>query len=176
MRDHGICDAYLRDSGLPRVIIRPNLFLQNVTENTMPSIDADGRFYQNAGDARISMVDTRGVAAVAAAALTGRLSDDGEGYDVTGPAALSYHDVAAALSAALGQPVTYVDATDDAVASALGGFGMSEWMVGALIDLYQEYRRSGTDGYAATVTDTVERATGRPARSLEQMLAERTSR
>jgi hypothetical protein len=51
---------------------------------------------------------------------------------------------------------------------------MSEWMVGALVDLYQDYRRSGTDGYAATVSDTVERATGQPARSLEQLLGEQT--
>jgi hypothetical protein len=42
----------------------------------------------------------------------------------------------------------------------------------ALVGLYQDYRRSGTDGYAAQVTDTVERLTGRPARSLDDLLAE----
>jgi hypothetical protein len=36
----------------------------------------------------------------------------------------------------------------------------------------QEYRRSGTDGHAAHVTDTVERMTGRAPRSLDQLLAE----
>lgn len=51
-------------------IVRPNLFPQNVPETTIPSINPDGRFYLNAGHARISMVDTRDVAAVAIAALT----------------------------------------------------------------------------------------------------------
>jgi hypothetical protein len=46
-------------------------------------------------------------------------------------------------------------------------------MVAGLIGLFQDYRRSGTDGYAAQVTDTIERLTGRPARSLDQLLAER---
>jgi hypothetical protein len=72
----------------------------------------------------------------------------------------------------MGRKVTYVDATDDAVRGALLGFGLGEWLVGALVDLYQDYRRSGTDGYAAQVTDPVERLTGRPPRSLDQLLAE----
>jgi hypothetical protein len=38
--------------------------------------------------------------------------------------------------------------------------------------LYQDYRRSGTDGYAAAVTDTVQRLTGHPARSLDDLIGE----
>ena len=38
--------------------------------------------------------------------------------------------------------------------------------------LYQDYRRSGPDGYAAQVSDTVRQPTGRPARSLDDLLAE----
>ena len=155
------------------MIIRPTLFLQNVLENTVPSIGEDGVFYQNAGAARISMVDTRDAAAVAVAALTG-FGDDGDALDVTGPVALSYDDVAAALSSSLARPITYVDAPDEAMRRALGGFGLGEWMVGALVDLYQDYRRSGTNGYAAAVSDIVSRATGRPPRTLDDLLDERT--
>ena len=50
--------------------------------------------------------------------------------------------------------------------------GLTEWFADALVGLYQDYRRSGTDGYAAQVTDTVERLTGRPARSLDNLLGE----
>ncbi len=171
VRDHGACDAYLKDSGVPHAIVRPNLFQQNVPENTGPSIDGDGNFYANAGDARISMVDTRDVAAVAATLLT-QGGHDGETYEVTGPEALSYHDVAAKLAAANGRAVTYVDAPDDTVRSALLEFGVRDWLAGALVDLYQDYRRSGTDGYAAQVSDAVGRLTGRPARSLDQLLSE----
>ena len=171
VRDHGACDAYLLASGLPHAIVRPNLFSQNVSENTIPSIDADGNFYVNAGDARISLTDTRDVAAVAATLLS-EPGHENQIFDVTGPEALSYDDVATKVSQALGRTITFVDTLDEAVKGALLGFGMDEWLVGALVDLYQDYRRSGTDGYAAQVTDTVERVTGQPAHSLDQLLAE----
>jgi uncharacterized protein YbjT (DUF2867 family) len=168
---HATCDRYLEDSGLPFVIVRPNLFLQNIPESTIPSIDSSGVIYVNAGEACISMADTRDVAAVAAVALT-QPGHAGAHYDVTGPEALSYADVAAKLSTAAGRQITYVAVPDETVRQALLGAGMSEWFADALVGLYQEYRRSGTDGYAAQVTDTVERLTGRPARSLDDLLRE----
>src|SRR5919204_4532560 len=132
VRDHGACDEYLRQSDVPHAIVRPNLFLQNVPENTIPSIDDDGNFYADAGDARISMVDTRDVAAVAAVVLT-EPSHSGKAYDITGPEALSYRDVAVKLSRALDRPVTYHDVPDDAVRSELRGYGMGDWLVDGLV-------------------------------------------
>ena len=165
---HTACDRYLEDSGLAYVIVRPNLFLQNIPESTIPSIDAAGKFYVDAGEARISMVDTRDMAAVA---LT-ESGHAGAHYDVTAPEALSYAEVAAKLTQALGRRITYVAASDDAVREALLGAGLSEWFANALIGLYQNYRRSGTGGYAAGVTDTVARLTGRAPRTLDELLAE----
>lgn len=168
---HTQADRYLESSGVPYAILRPNLFLQNVPESTIPSIAADGTFYVNAGDARISMVDTRDAAAVAAVVLT-EPGHTAAHYDITGPEALSYADVAAKLSAALDRNIAYVDAPDDAVRDGLLGYGLDAWFVDALIGLYQDYRRSGTDGYASTVTDTVQHLTGAPPRTLDALLGE----
>jgi uncharacterized protein YbjT (DUF2867 family) len=171
VRDHGLCDAYLRESGVPYAIVRPNMFMQNIVENTIPSIDGDGNFYTNAGHARISMVDTRDVGAVAAALLT-QPGHEGDAYDLTGPEALSYEDVASKLSGVMGRQIRYIDVPDEAVAGALSGFGLGDWLVGTLVELFADYRRSGEDGYAAQVTETIERLTGRPPRSLDQLLTE----
>ena len=168
---HTTCDHYLEDSGLPYVIVRPNLFLQNVRGSTIPSIDASGTFYVNAGEARISMVDTRDVAAVAAVALT-EPGHAGAPYDVTGPEALSYTDVAAKLTRVMGRRISYAGAPDEAVRQALLGAGLTKWFASALVGLYQDYRRSGTGGYAAQVTGTIQRLTGRPAQSLDDLLGE----
>ena len=168
---HTVSDRYLQQSGLDYVIVRPNLFLQNIPESTIPSIDQAGNFYVDAGEARISMVDTRDVAAVAAVALV-EPGHTGARYDVTGPEALSYHDVAVKLSLPLGRQITYLDAPDDAVHDTLLGFGLDAWFADALVGLYQDYRRSGVDGYAAQISDTVTRLTGRPARSLDDLLGE----
>jgi uncharacterized protein YbjT (DUF2867 family) len=117
------------------------------------------------------MIDTRDIADVAAVVLTSG-GHEGQSYDLTGPEALSYDDVAAKLSTAMGRPITYHDAPDDAVRTVLGGYGMGEWFVNALVDLFVAYRASGQSGYAAQVTDTVARLTGHAARSLDQLLAE----
>jgi uncharacterized protein YbjT (DUF2867 family) len=171
LSSHGQSDRDLEQSGLDYTILRPNMFMQNVPESTIPSIDADGRFYVDAGQARISMVDTRNVAAVASVILT-ESGHEGAKYDLTGPEALSYSDVAAKLSDSLGREVSYVEVPDDAARGAMLGFGMDAWLVDALVGLFAEYRRSGTDGYASVVADSVERLTGKPPRSLDQMLAE----
>lgn len=172
IRDHGVCDGYLRNSNLETVIVRPNMFMQNIPESTIPSIGADGVFYANAGHARISMVDTRDVAAVAAALLT-EPGHEGEVVDVTGPEALTYGDVADKLSTALGRTITYAQAGDDDVLKALSGFGVDDWLAMGLVELFQDYRKSGEEGYASRVGDTVQRLTGRPGRTLDQLLAER---
>lgn len=167
---HVESDRELAASGVPYAIVRPNLFFQNIAESTIPGIDKEGRFYINAGDARISMVDTDDVAAVARVLLT-EAGHEGEAHTVTGPDALSYQDVASALTQHLGRTISYVDVPDAAVRESLLGFGLSPWFVDALVGLYQDYRRSGPDGYASQVTDTVERLTGHPARSLATYIA-----
>ncbi len=171
VRDHSECDAYLREAGVDHAIVRPNMFMQNIPESTIPSIGPDGAFYGNAGDAKISMVDTRDVAAVAAALLTGSASGNGV-VDVTGGEALSYEDVATKLSTRLGRTVTYVPVPDDAVQQALAGMGMAAWMVNSLVELFADYRDSGTGGYAAQVTDAVQELAGRAPRTLDQLLSE----
>ena len=169
VRHHGESDAYLARSGLAHVILRPNYFAQNVPESVIPTIDGDGRFYANLGDARLSMVDTADVGAVAAVVLTNP-GHDGKIYDVTGPAALSYDDVASKLSSRLGRRVEYVDVPDDAARSALAGAGLGDWLADSLVSLFAQYRRSGTDGYAAQGTDTVKQLTGQPAHTLDDVL------
>lgn len=147
--------------------------LQNIPESTIPSIDAEGNFYANAGQARISMVDTRDVAAVAAALLT-EPGQEGAEHDLTGPEALSYEDVASKLSSALGRKITYVDVPDEAVRQTLQGFGLDEWLLGS--GAWSTSTRTTDDpapaGFAAQVTDTVERVGGRPPRSLDGLLEE----
>jgi uncharacterized protein YbjT (DUF2867 family) len=169
VHNHGESDAYLVRSGLPHIILRPNYFAQNVPESVIPTIDSDGRFYANLGDARLSVVDTADVGAVAAVVLTNP-GHEGKTYDVTGPESLSYDDVASKLSSSLGRRVEYVDVPDAAARSALAGAGFGDWLVESLVSLFAQYRRSGTTGYASHVTDTVQQLTGQPAHTLDDVL------
>jgi uncharacterized protein YbjT (DUF2867 family) len=171
IRDHGLCDRYLEQSRVPYTILRPNLLLQSVVERTIPSIDAGGRFSVNAGAARISMVDARDVAAVAAVTLTEPGHEDRR-YDVTGPEALSYSEVARRLTRAIGWSTSYADTPDDEMRQLLVQSGMDEWQAMAETELFGEYRQAGAFGYASAVTETVERLTGDPPRTLDDLIAE----
>jgi len=83
---------------------------------------------------------------------------------VTGPAALPYAEVADTLARAAGRPVRYVDLSDAQLKAGLLSSGQPEWQATALVEL-NAYARQG---HASTVTDTVERLTGRPATTLRQ--------
>ena len=170
IRHHGDTDAHLAASGLPYTILRPNMYMHNVTSGWPASIGEDGLYYAPAGDARISAVDARDVAAVAAAVLLSPDGHLGQAYDLTGPAALSTAQCCALLGAHLGRTVTYVPVDDDTAKGAMSGFGLPAWLADALIELYQDYRRSGPDGYASVVSDSVRAITGRSPMTLDQAL------
>jgi uncharacterized protein YbjT (DUF2867 family) len=113
------------------------------------------------------------MAAVAAHLLTAPAAA-GEAYDVTGPDALSHAEACQRLGAHLGRPLEYLPVDDDTAHGAMLGAGLQRWMVDALIELYQDYRRSGRDGYAAQVSATVTTLTGNPPRTLGQALADQS--
>jgi uncharacterized protein YbjT (DUF2867 family) len=170
IRHHGLADAHLRESGLPWTILRPNMYMHNVTSLWPPTIGPDGNYYAPAGDARISTVDARDAAAVAARVLT-QDGHAGEACDLTGPQALTTTGCCELLGTSLRRPVHYVEVDDENARGAMLGAGLQHWMADALIELYQDYRRSGQDGYAAQVHDGVQAVTGRPPRTLAEALA-----
>jgi hypothetical protein len=68
--------------------------------------------------------------------------------------------------------VRYVPVDDDTAHAALLDAGLHRWFADALIELYRDYRRSGTDGYAAQISATVRAITGSAPRTLAQALAD----
>ena len=72
----------------------------------------------------------------------------------------------------MGRPVEYIDVPLETFRQTMLGYGLQRWLVDGLFNMYEDYQRSGRDGYAARVTDTVEQVTGRRARTLDALLAE----
>jgi uncharacterized protein YbjT (DUF2867 family) len=67
-RYHGAVETYTKQFGIAYTFLRPNLFMQGLL-SFRPPITAEGRFYATAGDGKVSIVDVRDIAAVAARAL-----------------------------------------------------------------------------------------------------------
>jgi uncharacterized protein YbjT (DUF2867 family) len=99
------------------------------------------------GDARVSAVDVRDIAAVAAVALTEQ-GHEGQTYTITGPAAVTHTEMAGAIAAAIGRDVAFVNVPPDAFAGALGAAGVPAWQVEGLIEDYAHYAR----GEAAAIS------------------------
>jgi uncharacterized protein YbjT (DUF2867 family) len=96
LRYHAVVEAALEASGLTYTFLRPNLFMQGLLA-FQPVIAAQGQFFAPIGEARISLVDVRDIAAAAVAALTGP-GHENRIYHLTGPAALTHAELAQALT------------------------------------------------------------------------------
>src|SRR5262249_45232104 len=67
-RWHRAVEEAVEASGIANTILRPNTFMQGYLD--AESIKRDGAFYMPVGDAKISLVDVRDIAAMAVACLT----------------------------------------------------------------------------------------------------------
>lgn len=161
LRYHAAVEAKIRGSGLAWTFVRPNLFMQGLLQFA-GMIRGKGMFAAPIGDARVSVVDVRDNAAVAAAALTGD-GHAGKIYTLTGPEALTHAEMAARLSAATGRPIAFADASDDDMRHAMASVKMPEWQVEGLIEDYAHYHR----GEAALIATGVHDATGASPRRFD---------
>ncbi|RYG42416.1 SDR family oxidoreductase [bacterium] len=160
LRYHAAVEAALRESGLAWTFLRPNLIFQAYLP--FASMVKQGYLQAPIGDAPVSVVDARDIAAVAVAALTER-GHEGQTYTLTGPMGVTHAEIAAAFGRAGGQEVRFGSAPPEEFGALLKGVGMPIWQVEGLLEDYAHYDR----GEAAAVSPDVERVTGEPARSLE---------
>ena len=161
LRWHAAVERRVRELGIGSTFLRPNLYFQGLLVFAS-SIATEGRFFAPIGDARVSAVDVRDIAAVAAVALT-EPGHAGRTYTITGPAAITHAEIAAALSAAIGREITFVDAPPEVFAESLRRV-LPLWRVGGLLEDYAHYAR----GEATAVYPTVAEVTGRPPRDIGQ--------
>jgi uncharacterized protein YbjT (DUF2867 family) len=162
LQQHGESDRMLAESGLPRTILRPNSFFQNMLWSA-GTIKDHGAFYLPMREARQSLVDVRDIASVAVEVLTGA-GHEGQTYELTGPESLSYGEVADKLSAVLGKPIRYVDVPPEAALDSMLKAGMPEWNARAVTELFGFF----ATGAASRTTDTVTRITGEEPIPFEQ--------
>ncbi len=154
----------VRGSAHDWTVLRPSWFMQVFTDPRFyrDEIARNGQLPFAGGGATVAWIDARDIAAVAERALLDA-GHDGRVHELSGPEALTLPRTAELLADALGRPVDHVEITiADAVAGMPEGFERDEfaWTLERL-----------HDGVFSGVTDTVERVTGRPARSLAEFLA-----
>jgi uncharacterized protein YbjT (DUF2867 family) len=148
-------------------VLRPSWFAQNFTgRHPVAAGVRSGRVVTATGDGRVPFVDAADIAAVAVRALA---ADDAGGEQViTGPEALSYDDACRVASSVLGRPVVHESVRPEQFTELLVGAGLPR----SLADVLAAMDASIAAGAEDRVTDTVERLTGRPPRSLREVVSE----
>ena len=155
-RIHRPAEKAIESSGIAWTFLRPNSFMQNVVTFMGGTIRAEAAFYSASGEARISHVDVRDIAAVAVRALTGS-GQEHKAYSLTGPEALTYDELASELSKALGRSIRHISLSPADLKAGMLAEGTPEEIADRLIDLENFYR----DGGASRITNDIKQVTGR---------------
>jgi uncharacterized protein YbjT (DUF2867 family) len=166
---HGQIEQHLRSCGAPSVIVRSSFYMSNLLAGA-EQVANEGRLYAPAGKARIAMIDPCDVGAVVAAVLTSD-GHDGRTYVVTGPAAVTYAEVAEALSAVTRRPVEFVDVPEDDARRGMVEMGLPDFVARQICAVFAEARK----GVASRATPAFEALTGRAPRDVGAFLREQAS-
>ena len=165
-RQHAEIEDKLVSSGLPYIFLRPQSYMQN-TLMAAPTVASEGKIFQPMKGGRLGMIDARDVGEVAAKVLTEE-GHEGKVYTLTGPAAISFYDIAEALSGVLGKEVNYVSILPEKAKEVMLSRGIAEWVANAL----NEYAKAHSEGYSDWTTDDFERLTGHSATSYKEFASD----
>jgi uncharacterized protein YbjT (DUF2867 family) len=160
-RQHHATEGFIRDTGIPFVFLRDNLY----TDFVPYFAGADGVIRGPAGDGRVGFVTRDDIAETAVAVLASS-EHDGVTFDMTGPESIDLYETAERFGRFIGQPITYHPETVDEAFASRSIYNAPDWEVEGWVTSYLAIANGEMD----VVTDAVEQLTGHPAQSLEDFL------
>jgi uncharacterized protein YbjT (DUF2867 family) len=103
---HHAVEEHLARRGVSATILRPGFFAQNLGDAYAPDIRGRDELYVPAGRGRVAFVDVRDVGELAARSFADA-SLRQRAWTLTGPEAVTFDEVAAALTTVLGRTIRY---------------------------------------------------------------------
>ncbi|MFD6169204.1 NmrA family NAD(P)-binding protein [Streptomyces coeruleorubidus] len=158
-------DAVRADDGVEWTVLMPVEFMANALE-WADGIVASGKVREPFVSRLSAMVHEGDIGAVAAVALTEE-GHAGQEYVITGPELLTVGDKVATIAAAVGREIALVELTEEQAVEQWRAAGLPENVIGFLLEAY-----GNTPEVGRTVASTVEKVTGRPARTFAQWAGE----
>ena len=162
LRAHARIEDHIRKSGMDWTFLQPHFFMENLL-GYAERVIKDGALYSPLGDAGISPISVHDIADVAANVLTGE-GHEGRTYQLTGPEAVSYGEIASILGSVIDRKVAYVPVTFEAAQQGMLLLGMPDWLAGDMIGLMKTW----AEGKGSAVTGDVEKIIGRPPISVRE--------
>jgi uncharacterized protein YbjT (DUF2867 family) len=163
---HARGEAAVRESGVTFTFIQSAGFMSNAL-GWSHAIRERGVLRTSTGQGKIAFIHPDDIADVATVAMTERRLD-GQSLVITGPEALSYGEMAAAIGGAIGKRVHFEEISDqEAYAGVLRWAGKGPY-ADALVDIWRAVR----EGRLATVSDGVPQVLDRKAIPFRQWAEE----
>ncbi|MBB5773858.1 NAD(P)H-binding protein [Nonomuraea jabiensis] len=162
----GALHGLVRASAPEWTILRPSWFMQNFAGDSLALRTRDGEILSATGQGRVAFIDAGDIASVAVHALADEVPHNTE-HLLTGPEALSYTEVADAITRHTGRPLRHTAVTTDELARHFAVHGLPPDFATTLAALDADISGGAED----RVTATVERITGRPARTFRDFCA-----
>ncbi|RAG86790.1 SDR family NAD(P)-dependent oxidoreductase [Streptacidiphilus pinicola] len=164
-RDHWYTEQHIRAAGVPFTFLRDSSYQSDLVAMT----GDDGILRGPAGDGRVAAVTHDDVADSTSAVLltAGQGIHDGLTYDLTGPEALSFDEIAATIAEATGRPVAYQPETRAEAYASRAVYGAPAWEVEGWVSSYEAVASGEMD----VVSDAVRALTGRAPQAFADFLA-----
>ncbi len=164
---HHRVETHLASLGLPRTILRPGFFANNLGDAYREDVRADNRLYVPAGSGSVAFITADDIANVVTVVAQDPAAHHNKGYTLTGSQVYTFDDAAKVLTEALGRTIRYEPATVLGYVRHLKrrGLPIAQCVVQAI--LHVGLRSGG----AATIDPTFEALAQRPSTSLEQYVS-----
>ena len=177
--DHIETEQLIRGSGMAWTMLRDAHYADAMILMAGPGVMQSGQWISNAGAGLEAMVWRDDCVAAAVAVMTSE-GHEGQTYNITGPELQTFEEVTAILSEVTGKSITYVSVDDEQQYAMFDAMGIprrpvDDQTVGGLpwnSDDMVTFGQAIREGFLEICSGDVEKLTGRPARSVQQMIEE----
>lgn len=177
--DHIETERLIRASGMAWTMLRDAHYADAMILMAGPGVMQTGQWVSNSGDGREAMVWREDCVESAVAVLTGE-AHEGRIYNITGPELQTFAEVTSILAEVTGKQIVYVSVDDDQQYAIFDSMGIprrpvDDHYVGGIpwnSDDMVTFGQAIREGFLELCTNDVEALTGRPARSVRQMIEE----
>lgn len=160
---HWQVEEYLKQSGLHWNVLQPQSFMQNWLGDMAATIKSARIIYDTASEGKKAFIDTRDIGEVAVALFMEPADWINTIIPISGPALVSYYEVAAAFSEAIGEKVTYSDLSPDEFFALKLKKGMPDWLIKTFLAVSNNQRLGLAEKWR---TENASRIMGKPGRTV----------
>jgi NAD(P)H dehydrogenase (quinone) len=175
--DHRATEEILEGSGVAWTFLRDSQYSEAVSMAMAPVALQTGRHFGSSGDGKVAYVSREDCVECAVSVLTSA-GHEYKAYDLTGPELFTQRSTMELVSELAGKPIEYVAVDDEGMYAVFDALGVPRhasddpssapipWCSSDMVT----FSRSIREGFFDVVTDHVQRLTGRPPRTLREVL------